>query len=525
MHEKHEQRAPIAVADRNIMARFLSLDVGVHRTQLSPWTSDVNPIFISYLTALSSPRAVFFKQVWADIDHVPPARHAVSGIRPDLALIAMERILKRTAEEEQAKIETAERRQQARLAEIAAMRRRHIKVLESERALGLRHSASYVERLGGRHTSAAHRATTDMLAGCGSSSAVDEDTASSTMTSASSSSLLPVATGLNTSHSLAPLVKGRGGRLKGIAAAKHQGLEGLVIPRFALVLPTTSEVTAEAGSRCLEGGGKLGTKHRQPPKLSGQRTLRSAKSMPAFSQLQPHMTATAPVRVPTPPSVPALAPPSSPSPQRRTPAFKLSAERGLDLNLLEADADFASVKERGLPLHGSLPVHQVERVLAATGTASNAMVAMFASSASPYGSPTGARPPSIFTSAKEWQRQKQLAKASARGITEGDHESQGLSSAEHCAMQDTRTGSRVGAFSSRCLELSNDGLNSSTAASPFHSTARSAWSARSAASTRSGFSVDLLMEGLSPSLSKNGVARWMPRPLLMDTPESERVVD
>jgi hypothetical protein len=331
----------------------------------------------------------FFRQVWADIDHIPPARHSVSGIRPDLALVAMNRILRRSVEEDEARLETALLRKSARAGQITAHRRRHVEALEREWSIGLRRSSSYADCGGCRCV--AHASTVAGSPGSPTPLA----------TSASATALPSTNAPLSSARMLAGFVDGPHSRLKSSAATRREGLEGLVIPRHAPLGWGDRGGSTGGVATAMPHASRCSTAH---SRTQSCRPLGSSTSTPAIARWSPHKRPPSPLRIPLPPS--ALERPRSPSPQRASAGFRLAAERGI--SPCEPTASPGRVST-GLPIHGSTPVHHIERVLAATGTASHAVIAMLAAPTLSCCSPTGAKPPTLYPKAELWLRQKRTA--------------------------------------------------------------------------------------------------------------------
>jgi len=237
-----------------------------------------------YKRSWSSGKANSPTPLWADLNHVPPARHANAGVRPHLALVAMVRILDRTAAEKEAELRMAEDRQNVRAADLVHLRRRHVASLERERAIGVQRPHSYTQE---RERPDATRSTPADDAG--GDKAVSPCSASSSSASLSSSP---------------SLVAGRDGRLKGPVAARYEGLQGLAIPKLSLLRPVSPETLP-----------RLQTRHSFSPSASS-RSLSLAPSASSSSLLQRGAR--------SPP--PSLVPPASPSPQRATAGYRLAAE-------------------------------------------------------------------------------------------------------------------------------------------------------------------------------------------------------
>lgn len=392
----------------------------------------------------------------------------------------MERILTRTVEEDEARLQTAELRQSARVGQIAAHHRRHVEALEREGSIGIQRSSSYADC--GDFRRVAHTPT----------AAVIEGSPSPLATSASAANLphsLGCGAALSSAGILAALVNGRDSRLKGPAAARREGLGGLVLPRHALLCP---------GDR---GGSTRGVATAVPDDVACCSTARSCTQShhplsssaltPAPTRRSPGKRTLSPLRVPLPTSPLEL--PRTPSPQRASAGFRLAAERGFSLC---EPIDNLGRCSTGLPIHGSHPVHHIERVLAATGTASHAVIAMLAAPTLSSGSPTGANPPSPFPKAEQWLRQKLAATPARHASAEGGGHSERRGEDAGC-VDGQSGGDSAPAPSGTHGAWPPAGAHHATVP-PAEGTRRSAngWPG---SLTDSAFSMVALLEGLSPS--------------------------
>jgi len=128
----------------------------------------------------------------------------------------------------------------------------------------------------------------------------------------------------------------------------------------------------------------------------------------------------------------------------------------------------------GPELHGSLVAHQIERVIAATGTGSKHVVAMLSSPSQPA-LPTGVAPPTLFGEAAAWLKKKQAKSSTA--VSTGKQPPPPLLGMASRRSQNSASSLGVSALGS------------------------------------SAFSVDVLLEGLSPSATTpNNTKRTFPQP-------------
>lgn len=103
----------------------------------------------------SSGKPNISEALWNDLDHLPPARHYFV-VRPDLAMDAMQRMLRTAAVEQEKEIAEHERRQEARQERLRMLRERHLLRNAEQAKLGLRGGGT--GRAEGHYTSLAQKA-------------------------------------------------------------------------------------------------------------------------------------------------------------------------------------------------------------------------------------------------------------------------------------------------------------------------------------------------------------------------------
>lgn len=201
--------------------------------------------------------------IWGDLSHLPPSRRELIA-RPDLALVAMRRILTKLEGELLEEAEATERLRLKREDRLARIRQRHADRHEAQRQLGIEPiNHKYAQKLEVRQRSEAAilEASQQSLPGLAAGRPAPISIAMASAASLPSHIVAPTSPGGLSTR----LSRAESSPMLGMRAGQVAGLEGLLIPRFTMRSPSPTSPARDDSVANLHRSAS-----RTPPPLSPQ---------------------------------------------------------------------------------------------------------------------------------------------------------------------------------------------------------------------------------------------------------------